>query len=67
MITDHDIPMLPIFSEDAKSLLEGLLERNVLLNNVNFIAQEEIRSRFGGSGCFAFAARAFIPKSFASG
>ena len=29
MITDSDIPMLPIFSEDARSLLEGFLERNV--------------------------------------
>lgn len=30
MITDHDIAMLPIFSEDARSLLEGFLNRNVL-------------------------------------
>jgi len=28
MITDMDIQMLPMFSEDATSLLEGLLERN---------------------------------------
>ena len=31
MITDSDIPMLPIFSEDARSLLEGFLDRNVLM------------------------------------
>ena len=30
MITDQDIPMLPIFSEDARSLLEGFLNRNVI-------------------------------------
>ena len=30
MITDHDIPMLPIFSDDAKDLLEGLLNRDVI-------------------------------------
>ena len=28
MITDSDIAMMPIFSEDARSLLEGFLERN---------------------------------------
>ena len=29
MITDMDIPMLPGFSDDARSVLEGFLERNV--------------------------------------
>lgn len=28
MITESDIDMLPIFSDEARSLLEGLLERN---------------------------------------
>lgn len=29
MITEKDIPMQPIFSEDATDLLQGFLQRNV--------------------------------------
>ena len=29
MITEFNIPMMPIFSDRARSLLEGFLERNV--------------------------------------
>lgn len=31
MITDADIKMLPMFSEDAEDLLTGLLQKNVLI------------------------------------
>jgi hypothetical protein len=45
MITDMNIPMHPSFSEDARSVLEGLLERNVIIMFVNiFIAKEKVRS-----------------------
>jgi hypothetical protein len=35
MITEYDIPMMPIFSDNARSLLEGFLERNVSVPNLH--------------------------------
>ena len=37
MITEHDIDMLPCFSEHSTSLLKGLLNRNVSRNGYRLI------------------------------
>lgn len=41
MIKENDVQMLPTFSEDARSLLKGLTQRNVSTQSINIFSQNK--------------------------
>lgn len=47
MITDEEIPMMPMFGPEAKSLIKGLLNKDVSCKTITNIQPE---SRLGSNG-----------------
>jgi hypothetical protein len=46
MITDEEIPMMPMFQPDAKSLIFGLLTKDVSNFYIILIARKKIRCKW---------------------